>query len=184
MKKFLQKLTEKSMIRLNTVNGLSRAAIINGSLIGTVIASIPFLFYLYESVPSTATWDTFLFTYNSKGFEDANFAMWVVTGKIIPLLILFIWFFTCKHWWYHVIIVPITMYIFQITAFFHQDSGPVDEFQLIYMVPIMAIITPSIYLIRAQMLDKINSAGKTMEELEAEFMIKPKTLMGKLKQYF
>ncbi len=34
------------------------------------------------------------------------------------------------------------------------------------------------------MFNKINYADKTMEELEAEFMIKPKTLWGKIKQYF
>ena len=48
----------------------------------------------------------------------------------------------------------------------------------------MAIIIPSIYLLRAQMFNKLNTAGKTMEELEAEFMIKPKTFWGKIKQYF
>jgi hypothetical protein len=48
----------------------------------------------------------------------------------------------------------------------------------------MAIVVPSIYLIRAQMLNKINDASKTMEELEEEFMIKPKSFMEKVKQYF
>lgn len=48
----------------------------------------------------------------------------------------------------------------------------------------MDIIIPSIYLIRAQMMDKLNDASKTLEELEAEFMIKPTTFWGKVKQYF
>jgi hypothetical protein len=30
----------------------------------------------------------------------------------------------------------------------------------------------------------VNNADKTMEELEEEFMVKPKDFMGKLKQYF
>ncbi len=52
------------------------------------------------------------------------------------------------------------------------------------MVPIMAIVVPSIYLIRAKMFNKINKARKTMKELEEEFMVKPKGFMGTLKQYF
>ena len=58
------------------------------------------------------------------------------------------------------------------------------NFELIYMVPIMAIIIPSIYLIRARMFNKINDADKTMQELEEEFMIKPTSFLGKVKQYF
>lgn len=48
----------------------------------------------------------------------------------------------------------------------------------------MAIVIPSIYLLRAKMFNKINDANKTMEELEEEFMIKPKGIWGKVKQYF
>ena len=48
----------------------------------------------------------------------------------------------------------------------------------------MAIVIPSIYLLRARMFNKINDAGKTMEELEEEFKIKPKSFFGKLSDYF
>jgi hypothetical protein len=48
----------------------------------------------------------------------------------------------------------------------------------------MAIIIPSIYLLRAKMFDKINSADKSLEELEEEFMIKPKSFWGRLSDYF
>lgn len=158
--------------------------LVMGSIIATVIASIPFLFYLHESVPETQVWDTFLFTFESHFYENANTAMWLITQKVIPLLILFIWFFTCKHWWYHAILVPIAMYMFQFVSFFAVETDVMDEFELIYLVPVMAIIIPSIYLIRAQMFNKINEASKSMEELEEEFMLKPKSFWGKVKQYF
>jgi hypothetical protein len=59
-----------------------------------------------------------------------------------------------------------------------------DENQIIYLLPVMAIVVPSIYLIRAQMFNKLNDADKTLEELEEEFMIKPKSFWDKVKQYF
>lgn len=159
-------------------------SLVSGSIIATLIAITPYLFYLYESVPQQQVWDTFLFTYDSKYWKDANYAMWTITSKAVPLFLLFIWFFTCRHWWYHVLLVPIAMYSYQIVSFFNDDLSYIDEFQLIYMIPIMAIIIPSIYLIRAQIFNKVNTVNKSLEELEDEFKMTPKNFWGKVKEYF
>lgn len=163
---------------------VSKKGIIIGTIVAIFIATSPYLFYLYESVPDQQVWNTFLFNYNSQSWGSANLSMWILTGKAIPLIFLFIWFFTNRHWWYHTLLVPITMYSYQIIVLFNDDAKYIDEFQLFYMVPIMAVIIPSIYLIRAKMFNKINKATKTMKELEEEFMVKPKGIMGTLKQYF
>ena len=176
----LKKVKENS---LKTHSKISKSAVA-GSIFGTIIAATPLLFSLHESVPAEKVWDTFLFTYDSLLWEDAQYAMWVITGKIIPLLLLLVWFFTNRNWWYHTLLVPIVMYIFQIMATINGDITHVDEFQLIYMLPIMAVVIPSIYLIRAKMFNKINDADKTMQELEEECMMKPKGVWGTIKQYF
>ena len=110
--------------------------------------------------------------------------MWVFTGKAIPLLLLLIWFFSCRHWWYHALLVPIIMYIFQIVKIFSVELRNIDEFEIIYMLPIMAVVIPSIYLIRAQMFSKVTDVDKSLEELEEEFKIKPKSIFQKLGDYF
>ncbi len=161
-----------------------RKGLIIGSIVATLIATTPYLFYLYESVPDTNIWDTFLFSYESKFYESVFVLAWTIAGKIIPLFLLLIWFFTCKHWWYHTILVPIAMYSYQIFVTFKQDSSNVDSDQLIYLIPIMAFIIPSIYLIRAQIFNKINTANKSLEELEDEFKISPTNFWGKIKKYF
>lgn len=155
-----------------------------GSLVATLIAITPYLFYLYESVPDKEVWDTFLFTYKAKNYGSAYIAMWVLTGKLIPLYMLFLWFFTCKHWWYHTLLVPITMFSYQVFDVLNKDAAYVDSNQLIYLIPIMAIIIPSIYLIRARIFNKINEANKSLEELEEEFKISPKNFWDKISQYF
>jgi hypothetical protein len=147
--------------------------LVGGTIIATLIAITPYLFYLHESIPDGKVWDTFLFSYESAYFEDVNYVMWIFTSKAIPLLLLFIWFFTNRHWWYHVILVPIAMYIYQIISLFNDDYSYYDAFPFFYLIPIMAIVIPSIYLIRAKMFNKLNTADKTMEELEQEFKIKP-----------
>lgn len=162
----------------------SNRSLILGSVIATLIAITPFLFTLYESVPDTKVWDTFLFTYDANWYESAKTAAWTLTGKLVPLYLLFIWFFTCRHWWYHALLVPIILYIYQIFGILNDDIKFADTNQFLYLLPVMAIVIPSIYLIRARMFNKLTDANKTMEELEEEFKIKPKGIFGKLKDYF
>ena len=179
---------DNKQLKLKKVNSKylpqDNKSIVVGSIVATLIAITPYLFYLYESVPDTKVWNTFLFTYNSGFFESANMAMWLLTGKLIPLFLLFIWFFTCRHWWYHTLLVPIAMYAYQIFVTLRQDIANIDESQLVYLIPVMAVIVPSIYLIRAQIFNKINEENKSLEELEEEFKISPKNFWGKIKEYF
>ena len=148
------------------------------------IAVTPYLYSLYESVPETKVWHTFLFTYNSTHYGDANLAMWVLTGKLLPLILILLWFFTCRHWWYHALLVPVVMYSYQIIVFFNDEYTYIDEFQLLYLVPFMAVIIPSIYLVRARIFNRLNTVDKTIQDLEDELTFRPKTLWGKVKQYF
>ncbi len=162
-----------------------KKTILIGTLIALFLATSPYLFYLYEYAPKeNATWETPLFTYHSSGYKDVNTALWLITGKALPLIFLLVWFFTCRQWWFHALLVPITMYVYQLFGILSEDGLFVDQFQLIYLMPIMALIIPSIYLIRAKMFNKLNDANKSLEELEEEFMIKPTSVWGKVKQYF
>ncbi len=167
------------------MHGVNRK-IVKGTIIATLIAVTPYIFYLHESVPNTKVWNTFLFTYESKWYENANLAMWFYTMKAVPLLLITIWFFTCRHWWYHAIIVPICMYSFQLTTAFlsETDRSFDDKLILFYLVPVMAVVIPSIYLVRAKMFNKLNDANKTMEELEEEFKLKPKSFFKRFSDYF
>ena len=165
------------------LSSINRSAI-SGTIVGTVIALTPLLFSLHESVPDDAVWSTFFGVYESNYWEDAQYAMWVVTGKLIPLLLLLIWFFTNRHWWYHALLVPIIMYIHQIYLTIQGDIQDIDELQFFWLLPIISIVIPSIYLIRAKMFNKINEADKTVQELEDDFRMKPTGIWNTIKQYF
>lgn len=159
-------------------------SLILGTFVATFIAITPYLFYLYESVPSAKVWDTFLFTYESKIWEDVNYAMWVLAGKLIPLLLLIVWFFTNRHWWYHALLVPIIMYLYQIVVMWNEDTMYMDQFEILNFLPVMAIVIPSVYLIRARIFNKLNSVDKSMQDLEDELKIQPKGFWSSVKQYF
>jgi hypothetical protein len=104
---------EQQQLKL-TKQKLKDKNLVVGIIIATLIAITPYLFYLHESVPDVKVWHTFLFDYSSGYYDSAGIAIWVLMGKLIPLYLLFIWFFTCRHWWYHALIVPISMYSYQV----------------------------------------------------------------------
>jgi len=162
----------------------SKKELLTGSLIATYIAISPYLITLWESVPDTKSWDTFLFSYTTTYYTDIQTVVWHLLGNLVPLSLFLIWMFTCRHWWYHAILVPIAMHVYEIITILNDDLKFSGDNLLLYLLPVMAIIIPSIYLIRAQMFNKINDANKTMEELEEEFKIKPKGFFAKLSDYF
>ena len=149
----------------------SSAFLLTGSIIAIVIAFSPYIFYLYEIFPNGPVWETSFFTYESKYYKDVLTAAWTYLGKITPLLLLLIWFFTCKHWWYHVILVPIAMYSFQIVAVVYDDVYLHEQFyadsnQLIYLAPFFILILSVVYLIRIKIFDRIY--GIDLSEIERE----------------
>ena len=172
---------KKSKLKSKLTN---KKSLILSISIATLIAITPFLFYLYQTVPNTKVLDTFLFTYTSSYYGRVDVLAWVLANKAISLLLLFIWFLTCNHWWRHVILIPIAMYVIQISTILNDDINYLDSNQIYYLVPIMLIMIPLVYLIRAQLIEKIKTINSTLEELENEFMHKPTTVLEKIKQYF
>jgi hypothetical protein len=142
-----------------------------GSIIAISIAFSPYIFYSYEIFPSGPVWENSFFTYESKYYENVLTAAWTYLGKITPLFLLLIWFFTCKHWWYHSILVPITMYSYQLIVTFYDDfygnSGFImDSDQLLYLAPFFIIILSVVYLIRIKIFDRIY--GIDLSEIERD----------------
>ncbi|WP_245776966.1 hypothetical protein [Sinomicrobium oceani] len=74
---------------------------------------------------------------------------------------------TCRHWWYHIILIPIAMYAFQLFGTINVDVQYVDEVEIYYIIPIMLIIIPIVYLIRLKLFDKIVH-GIDMKKLDEE----------------
>lgn len=126
-----------------------------GTVVALIILMTPLLFYSYQGFPDTETWDSFLGTYQSQYYGSTQVFFWVLFGKVIPFLLLVLWFLTCKHWWYHVIIVPIGMYIIQIYSTLNQDIKFADSEDIYFIIPIIAIIAAISYNIRIKIFDSL-----------------------------
>ncbi len=156
-----------------------KKSLIIGGVIVLLIAITPLLFYSYESFPKTKVWETSFFTLET-GFPTWHAYSWYLIGKSIPLYLLLLWFFTCKHWWHWIILVPIAMYSFQLWGIINQ-SGNYDELELYFVLPLMMIIVPIVYVIRAKLFDKVR--GDDLTSFEEELGQK-RTIWQQIKDLF
>ncbi|MBU2525992.1 MAG: hypothetical protein KKC03_05275 [Bacteroidetes bacterium] len=64
------------------------------------------------------------------------------------IFLLSLWFTTCKHWWYHAIIVPLGMYIFQFINLFLLDFKEQDEMDIYFTVPLVGVVLFLLYYLK------------------------------------
>lgn len=97
-------------------------------------------------------------------------------------MLLTIWFLTCRHWWYHVLLIPIGMYAFQAISTVNADLRYLDVLEIWYIIPIMAVIIPFVYLIRAKILDKMKRS-ENLEKYERE-LFEEKNVFQQIRDLF
>ena len=123
------------------------------SLIVLFIAISPFLYKTYDYLPYDSNGDVsfFGFTLGGNGFPDASTYLWFLTSKIVPLYLLIFWFLTSRDWWYHIIIIPIAMYAFQLFEVFYDSDHYIDTDNIWWIIPICMITIPFVYFIRIKL---------------------------------
>lgn len=128
--------------------------------IGTIIAVFliisPYIFYQYMAFPDELSMETPFGIYRSAHYGSIQTMAWVLFQKIIPLFLLFIWFFTCKHWWYHAILVPICMLSFQTYSVLNDDLKFSDSNEFFILAPLVLVMLIFSYTIRMRVFDKIH----------------------------
>ena len=129
----------------------------------------PFIFKLHNYFPTDpdATIEFLGFTIDSNGFMDLNTYAWFLFSKLVPLYLLTIWFFTCKHWWYHILLIPICMYAFQIFEVIYSSDLLVDTDNILWLLPICMVVIPFVYFVRVKLYDK-HVHGIDLEAMDAE----------------
>jgi hypothetical protein len=130
-----------------------RRSLLLGSFIILLIISTPYLLYLYRAIPDELEVYETIFGLHIKGgyYTYAQSYIYTFFGKFVPFFLLIIWFITNKHWWVHALIIPITVYLFQIISVINDSELYVDEVEFIYTVPIAVIIMVILYFLRNKM---------------------------------
>ncbi|MEX0288502.1 MAG: hypothetical protein AB3N14_05280 [Flavobacteriaceae bacterium] len=147
----------------------ARRRILLESLMAIFILVSPFIFKMHEYVSSDpdATINILGFTIDKNGFPNINVYIWFLLGKIVPLYLLLIWFFTCKHWWYHIILIPILMYAFQIFEGVLSEDNYIDTDNVLWLLPFCMVVIPFVYFIRIKLYDK-HVHGIDLEAMDLE----------------
>ena len=76
--------------------------------------------------------------------------------------------------------MPIAMYSFQLWGLIN-ESGGYDEVEFIYLFPLLMVLVPAVYLIRAKLFNSIRM--NSLETFEEDLLAK-KTLWGQIKDLF
>lgn len=129
----------------------------------------PFVFkaHQYLSGDPEATITVLGYVIDRNGFADLNTYGWFLLSKIVPFYLLLIWFFTCKHWWYHTILIPVIMYAFQIFEVVYSDGNIVDTKNILWLLPVCMVVVPFVYLIRIRLYDRYVH-GIDLDAMEVE----------------
>jgi len=97
-----------------------------------------------------------------------KYLVYYAFGKLVPLMLFFIWFITNKNWWYHAIIIPISVYMFQLISIINDSILLYDDMEFIYTVPITTIVVTILYFIRSQLVVYLE-AMDLKKEMEKNF---------------
>ncbi|WP_100803056.1 hypothetical protein [Ulvibacter sp. MAR_2010_11] len=117
-------------------------------LLSLFLIATPFLFYIYKYAPADATeWDTFFGVVNSGGFGSVQAYMHALFTKITFVSLTGMWFLTSTNWWKYAILVPLTMFLFQLSGVINYKIQYIDEFDFWYSLPaILPILFFLIYI--------------------------------------
>ncbi len=135
-----------------------------------LIIAAPFIFKVHNYLPrdSETTINFLGMTIDRNGFADLYTYGWFLLSKIVPFYLLLIWFFTNKHWWYHILLIPICMYAFQIfEVLYNDDNLHVDTENLLWLLPVCMAVIPFVYFIRVKLYDKYVH-GIDLDAMDAE----------------
>lgn len=145
------------------------------------IAISPFLYKIYDYLPENpeATITFLGMTIDNNGFPDISTYAWFLLSKFVPLYLFICWFLTSKNWWYHIILIPIAMYAFQIFEVLYSDDPYVDTENIWWLLPVCMFIIPLVYFIRIKLYDRYVH-GIDLDAMEAELhALKQKRLREK-----
>lgn len=151
----------------NSKKARKRLIIDSISIFLIIISPFAFKAHVYFSGDPDATINFLGIVIDRNGFANLSTHVWYLMNKIIPLYLLIIWFFSSKHWWYHIILIPICMYAFQLFEVWYSEDDIIDTDNILWLLPVCMVIIPFVYFIRIKLYDKLVH-GIDLESMDLE----------------
>ncbi|NOR29247.1 MAG: hypothetical protein GQ540_12035 [Lutibacter sp.] len=129
-----------------------RTSLWTGSIILLIVITTPYLLYIHQNISeSIENYETAFGVIKGGLFKYVQTYIYFLLSKFVPLILLLIWFLTNKHWWVHAIIIPISVYLFQLISVINDSEEFADEVDFIYSVPITVLIVVILYYLRGKL---------------------------------
>lgn len=110
----------------------------------------PFLFYSYSFLPKNKKkWNTIFFEIE---FSEIDDVFWYLNYKALFILMLSIWYITCKHEWRLVILVPLIIEIHKLVSYFFEINHSLSHYKIYHSV----IVSMTLILILTYLSAKLN----------------------------
>jgi hypothetical protein len=107
-------------------------------LLSALLVATPFVFYFYKYAPAESSeWETWIGTIQSGGFGSVQSYMHALFTKITFIILTATWFLTSRNWWKYAILVPLTMFLFQLSGVINYKIQYIDEFDFWYSLPVV-----------------------------------------------
>lgn len=136
----------------NPMKNNKKTALWTGSVIMLIVIVIPYLLYIHQNIPrDLENYKTILGTIKGGYYSNVQTYVYMFFSKFVPLVLLIIWFLTNKHWWVHAILIPTSVYLFQLISVINDSEEFADEVDFIYTVPITAAIIVILYFLRSKL---------------------------------
>lgn len=123
--------------------------LLSGSILIILIIVSPYFLFLNELIdPNIKQIETIFGVIKSGYYSSIQVYIYWVMAKFVPLLLLSILFLTNKNWWAPAILVPISVYLFQLVSIVNDSAEYFDEIEFIYTLPILVPVVVVLIFIR------------------------------------
>ena len=113
-------------------------------------------------------WNTLIGTIQSGGFGSVQMYMHALFTKIIFVMLTGIWFLTSQNWWKYAILVPLTLFLFQLSGVVNAKMEYIDEFDFWYSLPVVLPILFFIIYISYIISKKRTGSDNLKEDVDRE----------------
>ncbi|WP_147437302.1 hypothetical protein [Ulvibacter antarcticus] len=138
-------------------------------MISILLITTPFLFYLYTYAPvDSKEWDTIFGTISARKFNNVQMYMHALFTKVTFLLLTGIWFLTSRNWWKYAILIPLTMFLFQLIGVLSYELDYIDNFDFWYSLPIILPILAFLIYISYRISKNNPDSSDLMSEVDKE----------------
>jgi len=140
-----------------------------GGVLSLILIATPFLFYIYKFAPAESTeWETLFGTIKAGVFSNVQSFLHAFFTKITFVLLTGIWFLTSKNWWKYAILVPLTMFLFQLSGIINYKLQYIDEYDFWYSLPFIVPILFFLVYISYRLSKKQNISTDLKNDVDDE----------------